>query len=68
MKGFPRRNLYAIRQWYKFYSAKYQFVPQCVAQIPWGHNRLVISKVKEIETVCKLGLFSIRSCKECLDL
>ena len=30
MKGFSRRNLYAIRQWHKFYSSKYQFVPQCV--------------------------------------
>lgn len=49
MKGFSRRNLYAMRQWYKFYSVKYPFVPQCVAQIPWGHNRLIISKVKNID-------------------
>jgi len=49
IKGFSRRNLYAISQWYKFYSAKYQFVPQTVAQIPWGHNRLLISKIKNIE-------------------
>lgn len=48
MKGFSRRNLYAIKQWYSFYSLKYQFVPQCVAQIPWGHNRLIITKIKEI--------------------
>ncbi len=48
IKGFSRRNLYAIKQWYKFYSEKYQFVPQCVAQIPWGHNRLIISKIKNI--------------------
>ena len=49
IKGFSRRNLYAIRQWYKFYSTKYQFVPQSVAQIPWGHNRLIITKIKNIE-------------------
>ncbi len=48
IKGFSRRNLYAIRQWYKFYSEKYQFVPRFVAQIPWGHNRLIISKIKDI--------------------
>lgn len=47
--GFSRRNLYAIRQWYLFYSSKYEFVPQHVAQLPWGHNRLIISKVKIIE-------------------
>ena len=29
--GFSRRNLYAMRQWYEFYSQKHQFVPQSVA-------------------------------------
>jgi len=48
IRGFSRRNLYAIKQWYKFYSEKYPFVPQSVAQIPWGHNRLIISKIKDI--------------------
>lgn len=49
INGFSRRNLYAMSQWYRFYSQKYQFVPQPVAQIPWSHNRLIISKVKDIE-------------------
>jgi len=49
IKGFSRRNIYAILQWYRFYSEKYQFVPQVVAQIPWGHNRLIITKVKNID-------------------
>jgi predicted nuclease of restriction endonuclease-like (RecB) superfamily len=49
IKGFSKRNIYAIRQWYSFYSEKYEFVPQTVAQIPWGHNRLIISKIKDIE-------------------
>lgn len=49
INGFSRRNLYAIRQWYLFYSEQFQFVPQVVAQIPWGHNRLIISKIKEID-------------------
>jgi predicted nuclease of restriction endonuclease-like (RecB) superfamily len=59
IKGFSRRNLYAIRQWYLFYSAKHELVPQAVAQIPWGHNRLIISKVKNIEEAifyCKATL------------
>jgi hypothetical protein len=38
MKGFSRRNLYAIRQWYLFYSALSAIVPQPVAQLPWGHR------------------------------
>ncbi len=48
IKGFSRRNLYAMCQLYKFYSTKYQFVPQFVAQLPWGHNRIIISKIKDI--------------------
>lgn len=50
ISGFSKRNLYAIRQWYVFYSQEFEFVPQPVAQIPWGHNRLIISKIKEVET------------------
>ena len=48
INGFSRRNLYAIRQWYLFYCEVSEFVPQPVAQIPWGHNRLLLSKVKSI--------------------
>jgi predicted nuclease of restriction endonuclease-like (RecB) superfamily len=48
IKGFSRRNLYAVRQWYLFYSVHYSIVPQPVAQIPWGHNRLIVSKIKDM--------------------
>ena len=58
IKGFSRRNIYAIRQWYLFYSQKYEFVPQDVAQIPWGHNRLIISKIKDIQ----IAEFYIEQC------
>jgi predicted nuclease of restriction endonuclease-like (RecB) superfamily len=46
MKGFSRRNLYRIKQWYGFYRNQEEFVPQLVAQIPWGHNALIIEKIK----------------------
>ena len=39
IKGFSRRNLYAIKQWYGFYAKKSEFVPQAVAQIPWGSHK-----------------------------
>jgi len=35
IKGFSRRNLYAIRQRYLFYSAYHSIVPQPVAQKPY---------------------------------
>lgn len=49
VRGFSRRNLYAIRQWYLFFSAHFKFVPQSVAQLPWGHQRLIVSKIKDID-------------------
>lgn len=59
INGFSRRNLYAIRQWYLFYKSQFEFVPQAVAQIPWGHHRLIISKIKNTEEAifyCKATL------------
>lgn len=56
ISGFSKRNLYAIRQWYLFFSQKYEFVPQAVAQIPWGHNRLIISKIKDVD----IAIFYVR--------
>ncbi len=38
-----------MRQWYLLYSQKFTFVPRPVAQIPWGQNRLIISKTKDVE-------------------
>ncbi len=46
MKGFSRRNLYRMKQFYAFYADQSEFVPQAVAQIPWGHNDLIIQKIK----------------------
>ncbi len=48
IKGFSKRNIYAMRQWYLLYSQKSEILPQVVAQIPWGQNRLIISKTKNI--------------------
>ena len=32
-----------------FTAQSTEFLPQLVAKIPWGHNRLIISKVKNVE-------------------
>jgi len=45
MKGFSQNNLFYIQRWYLFYR-ELGIVAQVVVQIPWGHNRLIISKVK----------------------
>ena len=65
MKGFSRTNLFYIRRWFLFYNAQAEKVPQPVAQsenqpdaslipqlvvqIPWGHNREIITKAQTIE-------------------
>lgn len=49
MKGFSKRNLELMRQWYRFWSEQPAIAKQLVAQIPWGHNLVIISKIKNIE-------------------
>lgn len=43
MKGFSRRNLLYMRSFAEKWPGL-EFVQQAVAQIPWGHNILIISK------------------------
>ena len=49
LKGFSRRNLYRMRAFYLAYRNQPEFVPQVVAQIPWGHNTLLLEKLKAPE-------------------
>lgn len=46
MKGFSLRNLKYMRQWFQFWSKQAAIGQQLVAQIPWGHNLVIISKIK----------------------
>lgn len=52
MKGFSRRNLKYIRQWFLFYNARKTIGQQAVAQltqIPWGHNIVIMSGCKSLD-------------------
>jgi predicted nuclease of restriction endonuclease-like (RecB) superfamily len=46
MKGFSYRNLKYMVQFAKNYCA-YEFGQQLVAQIPWGHNVLIMQKISD---------------------
>ncbi len=46
MKGFSRRNLNYIRTFAEAWPAE-EFVQQAVAQLPWGHNVLLPTKLKD---------------------
>ena len=48
IKGFSVRNLQRMIRFYKEYSTIDTKVPQVVAQLPWGHNILLIEKVRKI--------------------
>ncbi|MGE4488772.1 MAG: YhcG family protein [Kiritimatiellales bacterium] len=61
LKGFSKRNLELMRQWVSFWSpigqqAVSQIAQQLVAQIPWGHNQLIMNKIKN----CDEALFYVR--------
>lgn len=49
MKGFSVRNLKYMRQWFKFWFADSSIGQQLVAQIPWGHNLVILSKIRDVE-------------------
>ena len=51
MKGFSRTSLFAMRQFYAFFSPQFEVVPQLVGQMPWGHVRTLLAKVKSVELV-----------------
>lgn len=48
MKGFSSRNLKYMRLFAETWTDG-QFVQQVVAQIPWGHNLKILTKVKSVE-------------------
>ena len=45
MKGFSVTNIKYMRQWYLFFSKSQQVVDQ-IFQIPWGHNIVIVTKIK----------------------
>jgi predicted nuclease of restriction endonuclease-like (RecB) superfamily len=49
IKGFSKRNLEFIRQWYQFWAEHSAIAKQLVSQIPWGHNLVIIRKIKDSE-------------------
>jgi len=58
-EGFSPRSLLDMKRLYEFYTDGFQISPQAVAKfennippqavavLPWGHNRLILSKIKD---------------------
>jgi predicted nuclease of restriction endonuclease-like (RecB) superfamily len=47
--GFSRANLYRMRAFYQAYPDETEFVAQAVRQLPWGHNIVLLQKLKTPE-------------------
>ena len=47
MAGFSSRNLWRMRAFAQAYSE--EILPQAVAEIPWGHNIVLLEKSKDVE-------------------
>jgi predicted nuclease of restriction endonuclease-like (RecB) superfamily len=45
--GFSPRNLWDMKRFYEFYNKEDEKLPQTVAVLPWGHHRLLLSKIKD---------------------
>ena len=50
VSGLSRRNLYRMRAFYRAYRERPDFVPQVVAQLPWGHNIVLLEQLKDPAT------------------
>jgi predicted nuclease of restriction endonuclease-like (RecB) superfamily len=48
LSGFSRTNLFYMKNFFKFFGEQ-EIVPQLVGQIPWGHIRLILDKIKDIK-------------------
>jgi predicted nuclease of restriction endonuclease-like (RecB) superfamily len=48
LKGFTRRNLFRMRQFYEAYP-KAQIVSALLTQLPWTHNLIILSRSKRPE-------------------
>jgi predicted nuclease of restriction endonuclease-like (RecB) superfamily len=46
--GFTRRNLLYMRKMHLFFG-EVEKVPQAVAQIPWGHIRVILDKLQDLD-------------------
>lgn len=60
MKGFSARNLWYMKKWFLFYSGDEIKLPQVVGEIPWGHQREIITKCKSVDE----ALFYLRKTKQ----
>lgn len=48
-RGFTRRNLFRMRQFFEAYSMAYKKVTALLAQLPSTHNLIILTQSKRLE-------------------
>jgi predicted nuclease of restriction endonuclease-like (RecB) superfamily len=46
--GFSARNLWDMKRFYDFYNGN-SILRQLVAELPWGHNLVILNKIKDVK-------------------
>ena len=59
IKGFSERNLMRMKRFYNEYK-KEKKLPQLVAHLPWGHNVILMEKVKDINKPIGISSFKLK--------
>ncbi|MBI5595794.1 MAG: DUF1016 domain-containing protein [Elusimicrobia bacterium] len=49
VSGFSRQNIWYMRAFYLAWRDRGPNLPQLVGEIPWGHNRVLLDRVKDVE-------------------
>ena len=65
IKGFSRPSLFAMRQFYAFCSPlleQFESASQPVRQIPWGHIRTLLVKVKDVDEALLYAQACVDNC------
>ena len=61
LAGFSPRNIWRMRAFYVAWSALQKKLPQPVAELPWGHNILLLEKLARVEDRL-MNVFSPQFC------
>ena len=49
LRGFTRRNLFRMRQFYEVYKKDENFVSALLTQMPWTHHLMLLSQCKSLQ-------------------
>lgn len=55
IQGFSCTSIFAMCHFYLYLSPRFTIVPQPVGQLPWGHIRNILAKIKDVDALVFAG-------------